>query len=141
MNLRIYVKVCPFLCYALLVAWWIQPFSHTPLLLRIDFGVQGFPTIKYFLDGDEKGKSYEGGRDFDSLQSFVKANLEVKCDPSTLAECSEKEQGYIKKMKAMPLEDIKKQAARLEKMAGESMKVELKMWLHQRLHILHMMGA
>jgi hypothetical protein len=111
------------------------------LLLRTDFEVKGFPTIKYFLDGDEKGKSYEGGRDFDALKSFVEVNLEVKCNPSTLAECSEKEQGYIKKMKALPLDDIKKQAARLEKMAGESMKMELKKWLHQRLHILHMMGA
>jgi hypothetical protein len=35
------------------------------------FGIRGYPTIKYFLDGDSEGQDYKGGRDFDSMKEFV----------------------------------------------------------------------
>jgi hypothetical protein len=99
------------------------------------------PTIKYFLDGDSKGQDYQGGRDFDSLKSFVEDKLEIKCDVSNPTECSDKEKDYITKMKEKSSEDRVKQIKRLEKMAGESMKSELKTWLNQRLHILRKLEA
>jgi hypothetical protein len=77
----------------------------------------------------------------DSLKKFTADTLEIKCDPSKPSECSEKEQEYIKKVKDMSSEDRKKQIARLKKMAGDSMKAELKQWLHQRLHILNTLKA
>ncbi len=77
----------------------------------------------------------------ESLKKFTADSLEIKCDPSKPSECSEKEQEYIKKMKDMSSENRKKQIARLKKMAGDSMKAELKQWLHQRLHILTMLEA
>ncbi|KAG7361255.1 thioredoxin [Nitzschia inconspicua] len=100
------------------------------------FEIRGYPTIKYFLDGDSKGQDYQGGRDFDSLKTFVEENLEVKCDVRNPTECSEKEKSYIEKMKAKSKDDRVKQIIRLEGMAGESMKADLKTWLRQRLHIL-----
>lgn len=100
------------------------------------YEVRGYPTLKYFLDGDEKGEDYQGGRDFDSLKSFVEEKLEIKCDVANPTECSEKEQEYITKMKAKSSADRTKQITRLEGMAGDSMKAELKAWLLQRLHIL-----
>jgi protein disulfide-isomerase A6 len=103
------------------------------------FGVQGYPTIKYFVDGNKEGEAYNGGRDFDSLKSFVQEKLEVKCDVKNPDECTEKEQKYIEKMKAKTKEDIEKQIVRLEGMAFDPMKDELKAWLHQRLHILRML--
>ena len=42
-------------------------------------------------------------------------------------------------MKTKPSEDRVKQITRLEKMAGDSMKAELKIWLRQRLQILRML--
>lgn len=99
------------------------------------------PTIKYFVDGDSKGEDYQGGRDFDSLKSFVEETLEVKCDVKSPTECSEKEKAYIDKMKAKSKDDRVKQIARLEGMAGESMKADLKAWLRQRLHILRSLEA
>lgn len=99
------------------------------------------PTIKYFMDGDSKGEDYQGGRDFDSLKSFVEETLEVKCDVKSPTECSEKEKAYIEKMKAKSKDDRVKQIARLEGMAGESMKADLKAWLRQRLHILRSLEA
>lgn len=102
-----------------------------------EHGIQGYPTIRYFVDGDTKGQDYQGGRDFDSLQKFVQDTLEVKCDISNPKEgCTEKEIKYLEKMKVKSKEDRAKQIERLEKMKGDSMKAELKAWLKQRLHIL-----
>lgn len=103
------------------------------------FNIAGYPTIKYFLEGDSKGEDYQGGRDFDSLKGFVEETLEIKCDIKDGSGCSEKEMGYVEKMKAKSSEDRVKQIKRLEKMAGDSMKAELKNWLRQRLHILRML--
>mmetsp|Transcript_98387 Transcript_98387/g.147515 ORF Transcript_98387/g.147515 Transcript_98387/m.147515 type:complete len:141 (-) Transcript_98387:32-454(-) len=106
-----------------------------------DFEIQGYPTIKYFVDGDKKGEDYKGGRSYDELKSFVEETLEVKCDVKNPVECSDKEKGYIEKMSAKSSEDRVKQIERLEGMASGSMKAELKQWLHQRLHILQSLEA
>mmetsp|Transcript_4020 Transcript_4020/g.6325 ORF Transcript_4020/g.6325 Transcript_4020/m.6325 type:complete len:141 (+) Transcript_4020:217-639(+) len=105
------------------------------------FEIRGYPTIKYFYDGDSKGEDYQGGRDFDSLKDFVVENLEAKCDVKDGKDCSDKEKAYIEKMKGKTSDDRVKQITRLEKMAGESMKAELKAWLRQRLHILRTLEA
>ena len=39
------------------------------------FGVRGFPTLKLFTKADKSGKPYQGGRDFNALSDFVKANI------------------------------------------------------------------
>jgi protein disulfide-isomerase A6 len=103
------------------------------------FSISGYPTIKYFVDGNAEGTDYSGGRDFDSLNDFVKETLEVKCSLTDQDLCTDKEKSYIKKMTAKPKEDRLTQIDRLEKMAKESMKAELKIWLRQRLHILRML--
>jgi len=100
------------------------------------FEVRGYPTIKYFKDGDGDGEDYQGGRDFDTLKKFVEETLEKPCDVTDPVKCTEKEKKYIDKMKAKSSADIKKQIDRLDGMKGESMKAELKQWLNQRLHIL-----
>ena len=100
------------------------------------FEAKGYPTIKYFVDGDMEGKQYQGARDFDSLKSFVVETLEVKCDVNNPEECSEKEKAYIEKMKAKSKEERVKQLVRLEGMMADSMKAELKAWVNQRVSIL-----
>lgn len=103
-----------------------------------EFGIQGYPTIKFFKDGDmTDGEDYQGGRDFDSLKLFTEEQLEVMCDIKTLESCTDKEKKYIEKMKAKSSEDILKQYNRLDGMKGSSMKGDLKMWLNQRLRILY----
>ncbi|KAL7532083.1 hypothetical protein ACHAWF_004006 [Thalassiosira exigua] len=105
------------------------------------FEVRGYPTIKYFVDGDAtKGEDYGGGRDFDSMKQHVDEHLEVKCDVSDPAACSEKEKGYIEKMKAKNAEDRAAQLSRLDGMKAGSMKPELKQWLTQRLRILQQLA-
>jgi protein disulfide-isomerase A6 len=104
-----------------------------------DFGIRGYPTIKYFHDGDSKGEDYQGGRDFDSLKEFVEKELEVKCDVKSGDGCTDKEKKYIEKMISKGSDDRVKQIKRLEGMAGDSMKAELKAWIRQRLHILRIL--
>lgn len=96
--------------------------------------VQGYPTIKYWKDGIMQ--DYHGGRDLDSLKQHVVDNLQVLCDVADPKDCTDKEKAYIEKMKTKTQEEIEKQHARLDGMKGDTMKTELKQWLHQRLHIL-----
>lgn len=42
------------------------------------FGVQGFPTLKWFDGKSETPEDYKGGRDLESLQNFVKEKTGVK---------------------------------------------------------------
>jgi protein disulfide-isomerase A6 len=96
--------------------------------------VRGYPTIKFWKDGTME--DYHGGRDFDSLKQHVVDNLLVLCDVADPKDCTYKEKAYIEKMKAKTQDEIEKQHARLDGMKGDTMKAELKQWLHQRLNIL-----
>lgn len=98
--------------------------------------VQGFPTIKYYKDGDQEGQDYNGGRDYDGLLKFVKEELEKPCDVEDPKECTDKEKAFIEKMKGKGADEIKKQLERLEGMKGKSMKADLKQWWAQRLNVL-----
>lgn len=105
------------------------------------FGVSGYPTIKYFKDGNKEGEAYQKGRDFESLQAFVKDELEQACDVTAPAECTEKEAKFIEKMKAKSAEDVSKQLTRLQGMLSKPMKAELKGWVSQRVNILSQLAS
>lgn len=103
-----------------------------------DYGVSGYPTIKYFTaETDEKGDAYNGGRDFEALKKHVVDNLEVKCNVEDPSGCTDKETAYIEKMKAKGADAIAAQLKRLEGMKGSKMAKEQKAWLMQRLNILN----
>lgn len=42
------------------------------------FGIQGFPTLKFFDGKSDKPVDYNGGRDLESLQNFIAENTGVK---------------------------------------------------------------
>ncbi|KAI9759229.1 MAG: hypothetical protein M4579_002517 [Chaenotheca gracillima] len=50
--------------------------EHRVLAQR--FGVQGFPTLKWFDGKSDKPQDYNGGRDLESLSSFVTEHVGVK---------------------------------------------------------------
>lgn len=141
LDLCVCLFLIPMLCLCLSVS---LTHRNNSLLLTI------VPTLKYFVDGDMMGQDYTGGRDYDSLLLFVQEILEVKCtvlltNASTSSpnakkkDCSDQELGYIAKMKAKSSVDRQTQIQRLEHMAGDAMKAELRTWLRQRLHILRML--
>jgi len=102
-----------------------------------DHGVRGYPTIKYYsAETGKEGADYQGGRSFDDLKSWVSENIEAKCFIDDQSGCTDKEKGYITKMKAENADKVKAQLDRLNGMTTGSMKPELKAWLMQRIAIL-----
>jgi len=67
-------------------------------------GVQGFPTIKY---GDPNDlQDYEGGRKFEDLSAFAKANLGPQCGPKNLDLCDDAKKADIAKFSAMSVSEL-----------------------------------
>jgi len=65
------------------------------------FGVQGYPTIKYFSkDTSEMGEKYEEARDYKALKKFVKTNSKDPCVLSTQENCNKQEKAFIEEMAA-----------------------------------------
>merc|ERR1719180_120148 len=95
------------------------------------YGVSGYPTIKYFTaETDPKGDSYSGGRSLDQLRKFVQDKLEVKCSIADQEGCSEKELKFINAYTEKSAEDVQAQLTRLDGMKGKKMKPELLSWVN-----------
>jgi len=101
-----------------------------------EHGVQGYPTIKYYTAESPDGESYSGGRDINSLKSFVEENLSAKCDVSTMDDCDEKQKKYIEKMKAKSADERAKELERLQSMSDTSVAPDKKAWMSQRTVLL-----
>lgn len=60
------------------------------------------------MPNDKKGKDYQGGRDFDSLASFVESKLnKATCDVVTKKGCAKNEIAFIEKHSSSSLAEIK----------------------------------
>jgi len=64
------------------------------------YGVEGFPTIKFFNPPDDEGEDYDGGRDLDALKEFAKT-LGPGCSASTLENCSAEQKAELDAVMAM----------------------------------------
>ena len=107
------------------------------------YGVQGYPTLKYFVDGNTLGEDYQGARSLEALEQFANDTLNKKCivgaeeDMAKVTSmCSDKEKEYAKKMRGKTADERMTQIERLEKLKNSKMKPELRVWLFQRLHVL-----
>ncbi|KAJ8599132.1 hypothetical protein CTAYLR_006364 [Chrysophaeum taylorii] len=100
-------------------------------------GVSGYPTIKYWVDGE--AKSYNGGRSIDQFKKHVEDNLLPKCDVAAPDGCDDQEVAYIERMKSKGVDAAKTELARLEGMKSSAMKPDKKQWLSKRIHILKQM--
>jgi len=102
-----------------------------------DNDVSGYPTIKYFTaETGKKGEDYQGGRDFDDLDKFVKETLSKKCDVKTKENCDEKETAYIDKMTPQGASKWSAELTRLDGMKDSDMKDDKRKYLMQRIAIL-----
>ena len=76
------------------------------------YGVQGYPTLKYFTSNPQ-GDAYNGGREFEDLSKFAKESLGPSCGVDNMDLCdAEQKKGLEAKM---ALSD-----AELEKLIEES---------------------
>lgn len=76
------------------------------------FGVEGFPTIKYFNPPDDEGESYEGGRELADLQEFAKT-LGPACSVSTKENCNAEQLAELETLLATPAADREEELAKL----------------------------
>jgi len=82
-----------------------------------EHGVQGYPTIKYYLkDGSKKGEAYNGGRDFNSLKKFVDQTLDVgpACALDSLEDCTPREKEVLEAAAAMSKGDRSKKVMEIK---------------------------
>jgi len=67
-------------------------------------GVKGYPTLKY---GDPSNlQNYDGGRDLDSLTTFVKESLKPMCSPANIDLCDDEKKKEIETFLSMSTEDL-----------------------------------
>mmetsp|Transcript_75370 Transcript_75370/g.170629 ORF Transcript_75370/g.170629 Transcript_75370/m.170629 type:complete len:161 (+) Transcript_75370:101-583(+) len=84
------------------------------------FGVQGYPTLKYFgPTTPSDGEKYEEGRDYKTMQKFVKKKSKKPCVPDTLENCDKKDKAFIEEIKDYDEAKLKEEREKLEKEIGE----------------------
>jgi len=84
-----------------------------------EHGVQGFPTIKW---GDPSAlEDYEGGRDYEDLETFAEENLKPLCSPKNLDLCDDEKKAQIEGYMKMSVEDLD---AEIEKKDAEFKEAE-----------------
>ncbi|KAL3805379.1 hypothetical protein HJC23_009086 [Cyclotella cryptica] len=70
-----------------------------------EFGIQGFPTLKY---GDPSDlQDYEGGRSLEDLRAFAEENLKPMCSIKNLDLCDAAKKAEIEKLLDMSVDELK----------------------------------
>jgi protein disulfide-isomerase A6 len=94
------------------------------------FGVQGYPTLKYFTGATSAtGDAYQGGRDFEALQAFATENLGPSCGADNLDLCDAEQTKLIKEKQALSADEVTAEIEGFEaeiKKAGEDLDALLK---------------
>jgi len=76
------------------------------------YGVQGYPTIKYFTGAtSSQGDAYNGGRDYDTLSKWAKDNLGPTCGAENIDLCNDEQKKLIKDKQALSAADLDKEIA------------------------------
>ncbi|KAL3930758.1 MAG: hypothetical protein SGPRY_001402 [Prymnesium sp.] len=86
------------------------------------FGVEGYPTIKYFNPPDDDGESYEGERDEESLVEFANTKLGPGCSIQQPQYCTAEEKKKLEEVIAMPEEERANELASLTAILKEKEK-------------------
>merc|ERR1719188_2329420 len=84
------------------------------------YGVQGFPTLKYFgpaLPSD--GEKYEDGRDYNTLAKFVKKKSKKPCNVATLESCDKKDKAFLEEIKDWDAAKVLEEQQKLDKEISE----------------------
>jgi len=80
------------------------------------YGVQGYPTLKYFSPTTSKeGDTYEDGRDLKSMNKFVKRTSKLPCAPDTGENCDKKDTAYLEEIKEMSADSMKEEKNKMQK--------------------------
>jgi protein disulfide-isomerase A6 len=71
------------------------------------YGVQGYPTVKYFSGSTgPMGDKYEGGRTFDDMKAFADENLGPSCSNENIDLCNDEQKAMLEKANAMSADEL-----------------------------------
>jgi hypothetical protein len=71
------------------------------------YGVQGYPTVKYFTGATAPtGDAYEGGRTFDDLKAFADESLGPSCGAENIDLCNDEQKAMLEKANAMSADEL-----------------------------------
>eukprot|EP00435_Cladocopium_sp_Y103_P031640 s2580_g8.t1 len=80
------------------------------------YGVQGYPTLKYFTTTTSKdGDTYEDARDLKAMNKFVKRTSKLPCVPDSGENCDKKDTAYIEEIKDMTPDSLKETKNKMQK--------------------------
>jgi len=79
------------------------------------YGVQGYPTIKYFTGATSaQGDAYNGGRDYDTLSKWAKENLGPSCGADNIDLCNDEQKAVIAEKQKLSAADLDKEITAME---------------------------
>jgi len=78
------------------------------------FGIEGFPTIKYFNPPDDQGEDYEGGRDLEDFKAFASTSLGPSCSAGTRENCSPEQLVELDAVLLIPAADREKELEEIQ---------------------------
>ena len=95
-------------------------FSKTVIIADVDctneqdlcqkYGVEGYPTIKYFTGATATtGDDYQGGRDYDTLSKWAKDNLGPTCGAENIDLCTDDQKAVITNKQTLSDADLDKE--------------------------------
>jgi thiol-disulfide isomerase/thioredoxin len=77
-----------------------------------EFGVRGYPTLKY---GDPSDfQPYQSGRDFESLKKFATESLKPACGPLNVDACTSDQLATLKELQALPSDKLEEKLAAVQ---------------------------
>ena len=85
-----------------------------------EYGVQGFPTLKYFQQGVDGANDYEGGRAFDDLKTFASENLGPTCSSARKDLCDEADLQELEELEALGADEVARRILGAEEAVAES---------------------
>lgn len=87
------------------------------------YGVQGYPTIKYFTKtSGDTGETFEGDREYNALKKFVRKMSKDPCDVATLANCNKKEKAFIEEVGSWDAAKLSSELSAVQESVSEAKK-------------------
>mmetsp|Transcript_29324 Transcript_29324/g.98164 ORF Transcript_29324/g.98164 Transcript_29324/m.98164 type:complete len:165 (+) Transcript_29324:207-701(+) len=86
------------------------------------FGVEGYPTIKYFNPPDQEGEKYEGDRSLKAMKKFAKT-LGPACTVDQLNKCNKKQLADLQPYLDRPVAELETELADMKAQLAASQKV------------------
>mmetsp|Transcript_32325 Transcript_32325/g.103414 ORF Transcript_32325/g.103414 Transcript_32325/m.103414 type:complete len:171 (+) Transcript_32325:190-702(+) len=85
------------------------------------FGVEGYPTIKYFNPPDQEGEKYEGDRSLKAMKKFAKT-LGPACTVDQLNKCNKKQLADLQPYLDRPVAELETELADMKAQLAASQK-------------------